>query len=144
MKKRNYALHHCTCLYRNHTLFPLVTTRSVSGNGEVLTSSREKVGDCSLAIEIQEVASLARCYHKQFSFTLDGNHFTEFHSHSHAETQDGLCLISQMYYDTATDSMALCSLVYPEDLSYAVIRWNENLYFFNNGTSIPYSALPVS
>lgn len=114
--------------------FPVKTTRTVSGWGEVLTREKEKVGECTLSIEISEVKSLCFCYRKRFTYSLDGKDYTSFASSSYAEA-DGLCLISQMYYDEQKDAMDLCSLVFPEDFSYAVICSNANLYLIKKSVA---------
>lgn len=123
--------------------FPVRKTSSISGDGAVLTTGKEKVGDCTLSIEIQEVRSLAVRYRKTFSFVVDGERVSEFRSAYASETSDGLCFISQMYYDAQEDRMASCALVYQEDLSYAVIYWNDRLYFITNGAQLPYSEIPL-
>ncbi len=123
--------------------FPIRKTSSISGDGVVLTTDKEKIGDCTLSIEIQEVRSLAVRYRKTFSFVVDGERVSEFRSAYASETSDGLCSISQMYYDAQEDRMAGCQLVYQRDLSYAVIHWNDQLYFITNGTQMPYSEIPL-
>ncbi len=123
--------------------FPIRKTSGISGDGAVLTTDKEKIGDCTLSIEIREVTSLAVRYRKTFSFVVDGERVSEFRSAYASETSDGLCSISQMYYDAQEDRMAGCQLVYQEDLSYAVIYWNDQLYFITNGTQMPYSAIPL-
>lgn len=123
--------------------FPIRKTSSISGDGAVLTTDKEKIGDCTLSIEIREVTSLAVRYRKTFSFVVDGKQVSEFQSAYASETGDGLCFISQMYYDEQEDRMAGCELVYQEDLSYAVIHWNNQLYFITDGTQMPYSEIPL-
>lgn len=123
--------------------FPVRKTYSISGDGAVLTTDKEKIGDCTLSIEVQEVTSLAVRYRKTFSFMIDGEQVSKFQSSHASETGGGLCFISQMYYDAQKDSMASCELVYQEDLSYAVIYWNDRLYFLPNGTQMPYSEIPL-
>ncbi len=123
--------------------FPVRKTSGISGDGAVLTTDKEKIGDCTLSIEIQEITSLAVRYRKTFSFVVDGKPVCEFQSAGASETGDGLCSISQMYYDEQENSMSVCSLVYQEDLSYAVIYWNDRLYFLPNGTQMPYSEIPL-
>lgn len=124
--------------------FPATTIRSISGDGQVLTNNKEVLGDCILSIEIKEVSSLAFCYSKQFSFVLDGRGFSEFYSGSHDEAKEGLCSITQIYYDEDENRGRACTLVYQNDLSYAVISWNDKLYFINPGLSIPPSKIPFS
>lgn len=123
--------------------FPIPTTRSLSGDGEILTRQKEKTGTCRLEVEVREVASLAVCYKRSFSFVLDGDIAEVFSSTSYSEA-DGICLLSQMYYDEEMDRMSLASLLYPEDLSYAVLCLDPNYYFLNNGSNISYAELPFS
>jgi len=123
--------------------FPVRKTYSISGDGAVLTTDKEKIGDCTLSIEVQEVTSLAVRYRKTFSFMIDGKQVSKFQSSHASETGGGLCFISQMYYDGQEDRMDSCELVYQEDLSYAVIHWNDRLYFLPNGTQMPYSEIPL-
>lgn len=123
--------------------FPISTVHRISGSAEVLTLQKEKTGTCELEIEIKEISSLAIRYKKEFTFALDGNSAEVLRAPSYAEAED-LRLLSQMYYDKDLDEMRLCSLVYQEDLSYAVLRFGENYYFINNGADISYAELPVS
>ncbi len=123
--------------------FPIRKTSGISGDGAVLTTDKEKIGDCTLSIEIQEITSLAVRYRKTFFFVVDGEQVCEFQSAYASETGGGLCSISQMYYDAQENRMASCALVYQEDLSYAVIYWNDRLYFITNGTQVPYSEIPL-
>lgn len=123
--------------------FPITRTHTISGAGQVLTIDREKLGNCNLSIKIEETKSIFFCYRKQFSFVLDGTSFSEFSAPAYTKSEDGLCLISQMYFDEKENRMTLCSLVYDEDLSYAVIRWNEKQYFISSGSGISSSEIPV-
>ena len=123
--------------------FPMTTTHRISGNGDILTPQKEKVGTCKLEIQIKEVSSLLLCYKKSFSFAVDDNFVKEFETTSYSES-DKICLISQMYYNIETDQMSMTSLVYPNDLSYAILNLGTNYYFINNGTNISHSELPIS
>lgn len=123
--------------------FPIPVTRNISGNGEVLTLQKEKIGDCELEIEISEISSLAICYIKSFSFIINGKATTEFATTSHSEA-GGISFLSQMYYDEEMDEMRLSSLIYSNDFTYAVLNLGENYYFINNGADITYDELPVS
>ncbi len=76
--------------------FPIRKTSGISGDGAVLTTDKEKIGDCTLSIEIQEVTSLAVRYRKTFSFVVDGERVCEFQSAYASETGGGLCFISLM------------------------------------------------
>ena len=121
---------------------PVPASRIVYGQGEVLNLEKEKVGACQMTVVIEELSSLAVTYHRSFTFNLDGTTYETFESHSWAEG-DGLYQITQMYYDGGEDSMSLCSLVYDEGLSYAVIRLDEQFYYLNNGGELEYGELPV-
>lgn len=81
--------------------FPVISTNTISGSGQVLTPDKEPVGNCDLSVEIKEIHSLALCYSKRFSFILDGKRFSEFDTTTHAEA-DGLCFISQQLSSTLT------------------------------------------
>ena len=78
--------------------------------------------------------SLLFCYNRQFSYTLDGENAKkfqklqdlEFFSPSHCETDDGLCMISQIYYRAQDNNVGSCVLVYLRDLSYAIITIDKN------------------
>lgn len=124
--------------------FPFKTTHIISGRGEVLTREKEKICECMLSIEISEVKSLFACYKKQFTYNLNGKDYTSFATSSYTEADNHLCLISQMYYDEENDTVDLYSLVFPEDLSYAVICSDTNLYFIKNSPNILYEDIPVS
>ena len=123
--------------------FPMTTTHSISGDGDILTPQKEKIGTCKLEIEIKEVSSLLFCYKKSFTFAIDDNFVEEFETTSHSEA-DKICLISQMYYSNETDEMSVASLTYPGDLSYAILNLGANYYFINNGANISHSELPIS
>lgn len=122
--------------------FPVSTTHIISGDGDILTLQKEKIGDCKLKIEIKEISSLIFSYKKGFSFSIDGNSVEEFETATHSKT-DEIFLISQMYYDESTDAMSLASLIYPEDLSYAILCLDGEYYFINKGADISYAQLPV-
>lgn len=122
--------------------FPISTTHNISGNGVVLSLQKEKIGECNLEIQITEVASLAICYKKSFSFVLDGKSRETFSAISYSEA-DNICLISQMYYDEEIDEMSGCSLIVNEELSYAVLDLGTNYYFINNGSDMNYAELPI-
>lgn len=107
--------------------FPAQNTVSISGEGEVLTANQEKIGTCSLSIEIQETKSLAVTYRRTVSLVLDGERLPDFLSSSGSETED-VCFISQMYYDPQEDRINSCDLFYQKDLSYARIHWDDKLY----------------
>lgn len=122
-------------------LLPIPKTTVLSGTGAVLNTSKEKIGSCALSIEIRELRSLTVRYRKSFSFTLNGNEFSQFET-AHTSEADDLCLITQLYYDVGDDCIAVCSLTYPKDLSYMVLFQNGQLYFLPNGTNISYSEIP--
>lgn len=126
--KRKLITYGCIALFVTLIFFPITTVHSVSGEGQVRTTADEILGDCELSLEIKEVKSLLFCYKKSFSFVLDGHTFSEFVDSTHDETSDGLCLISQMYYDKEKSSLAPCSLAYRDDLSNFVLRFSERLY----------------
>ena len=123
-------------------LFPIPTTHTVSGEGAVLNPQKEKIGDCELEVELKELSSLLVCYKRSFSFVLDGKAVDTFSTTSYSEAE-GLCLLSQMYYDEEADMMALASLLYPEDLSYVVLDLGSSLYYINNGSTLTYAELPL-
>lgn len=118
----------CIVLLVVVTFFPTTTTHFASGNGQVLTSNEEKIGNCKLSLEIKEVKSLLFCYKKSFSFVLDEYIFPESVSSTYDETDGGICFISQIYYDKDKNRLSSCSLAYQDDLSYFVLQFNEKLY----------------
>lgn len=122
--------------------FPVPTKHIISGDGDVLTLQKEKIGTCELEVEIKEVSSLAVCYRRSFSFFLDGKTVEMFSTTSYSEA-DGLCLLSQMYYNEKMDMMTLASLIYPKDLSYVVLDLGSNYYFINNGSNLVNAELPL-
>ena len=122
--------------------FPVSTTHIISGDGEILTLQKEKIGNCKLEIEISEISSLLICYKKSFSYVLDGKAREEFSTTSYSEA-DEICFISQMYYDEELDEMNMCSLTFKKDLSYAVLDLGTTYYFINNGSDMTYSELPL-
>lgn len=102
--------------------FPYTTTDVICGNGEVFSEQGEKREEGFLSVEIQETRSWFLIYKKQFSYEFNGEKSGTFATSSYAETDDGYCLISQMYYDAALDQLRACSLFYAENLSYGEIR----------------------
>lgn len=123
--------------------FPYTMTNVLSGDGSVLTLEKEKIGECTLSIKIKEVRCLLGRYSKRFSFCLNGDDYEDFSTSTYNEV-DTWNMISQLYYHKEEDRFDLCVLIFAKDLSYAVIRTDENLYFLNNGSSITYSQLPIS
>ena len=113
-------------------LFPCSTGSTISGCGEVINLENKKVEECTLSVEIRETRSLLFCYKKQFSYTINGKKHKDFVTSSHTETGDGICLISQMYYDEQNDDLKLCSLVYLRDLSYAMVQLDTGRYCIRN------------
>lgn len=111
--------------------FPYTISNVISGDAEILNLENETIGACTLSIEIHETRSLLIQYKKQFSYTLDGERHDSFVTSSHSETDDGVCLISQMYYDEKKDAITLCSLFYLDDLSEVTLRVDEQQYMIS-------------
>lgn len=111
---------------------PYSTSNVISGDAEILNLEDEKIGESTLSVEIFETRSLLFRYKKQFSYTLNGEDHKTFVTSSHSETDDGVCLVSQMYYDEKTDSLNICSLIYSNDFSYATLRLGEEQYMISS------------
>ena len=141
--KKKLSLAFAIIVILSVVFFPMTTTHRISGDGDILTPQKEKVGTCKLEIEIKEVSSLLFCYKKSFTFAIDDNFVEEFETTSYSEA-DKICFISQMYYNNETNEMCVASLTYPGDLSYAILNLGENYYFINNGANIAHSELPIS
>ena len=141
--KKKLALTIAVIVVLSVVFFPMTTTRRISGDGDILTLQKEKIGTCKLEIDIKEVSSLLFCYKKSFTFSVDDTLVEEFETTSYSEA-DKICLISQMYYSNETDEMSVASLTYPGDLSYAILNLGANYYFINNGANISHSELPIS
>ena len=141
--KKKLALAIAIIVVLSVVFFPMTTTHRISGDGDILSPQKENVGTCKLEIEIKEVSSLLFCYKKSFTFASDDNFVEAFETTSYSEA-DKICLISQMYYNNETDEMSLASLIYPGDLSYAILNLGTNYYFIDNGANIPHSELPIS
>ena len=92
--------------------FPYTTSQMISGDAEILTLENEKIGACTLSIEIQEIRSAS----------------DSKISPSYAETDDGFCLISYLFYDGEKNTIRSCSLWYQDDLSYVNLRVDEEQY----------------
>ena len=140
--KKKLALAIAIIVVLSVVFFPMTTIHRISGDGDILTPQKEKVGTCKLEIEIKEVSSLMFCYKKTFSFFIDDNFVEEFETTSRSEA-DEICMISQMYYEEEADAMSLVSLIYPNDLSYAILNLGANYYFINNGSNLTYAELPL-
>lgn len=123
-------------------LFPYTKENALHGTGEIRSASKELIGACSLEIEIKESRSILLSYHKYFTLTLDGQKYEEFTLKPTVSEADGLCLISQMFYDADKGHLNVCALVYPEDFSYAVISLDDKLYCLNCDAYIPLDIPP--
>lgn len=123
-------------------LFPYTKVNSISGNGEVRSANKEKIGSCSLKIEIKETRSLLFSYNKQFTFSIDGREYAKFYGKPVVSEVDGRVAISQMFYDADKGQMNGCMLVYAQDFSYAVISLDMKLYCLNCGDFIPIYIAP--
>lgn len=100
-------------------------TNGVITNANVFENEQNEVPEeGTLSISVSETRSLLFCYKMQFSYTFNGEESKVPITSSYAKTDDGYCLISQMYYDESEDTISLCSLYYKEDLSYGVLRWD--------------------
>lgn len=104
--------------------FPYRTSYVISNASVFINEQNEVPEEGALSIAVSETRSLLVCYKMQFSYTYNGGKSKTPVTTSYAKTDDGYCLISQMYYDEEEDHIGLCSLYYKEDLSYAVIRWD--------------------
>ena len=71
--KKKLALAIAIIVVFSVVFFPMTTTHSISGSGDILTPQKEKIGTCELEIEIKEVSSLLFCYKKSFTFAVDDN-----------------------------------------------------------------------
>lgn len=115
--------------------FPVSHTVSFSGNGHILNSEKEPIGDCIIAIEVTELKSLAVRYKTNFSFARNGipcyaTDEVRFPV-SVSETEFGDRLISQFYYDAQSNRMKHCSLFYWGDHSYAEVFWKDSYYSYS-------------
>ena len=124
--------------------FPVTTTSVISGDGKVLALNKEELRDCTLSIEIKEVNSLAYRYSKTFSFVLDGTSISDFFGDVHTDAVEDFCTITQFYYDANKNKIVHYGLLYGEDLSYAFIISNGELYFVNPGEHMSISEIPFS
>lgn len=125
--------------------FPIKTKHELSGQAEILSREKEVLGTCQLKIEITELASLVLTYNKTFTFATDTTKTDDaFDSASTHWEWDNFCSISLLYYDEALNTSRLCTLTYPEDLSYAILKLDSNYYFLNNGSDVPYAQLPIN
>ena len=97
----------------------VIANASVFGNGQ-----NEVPEEGALSITVSETRSLLFCYKMRFSYIFNGEESQVPVTSSYAKTDDGYCLISQMYYDERGDDLNLCSLYFKEDMSYGVIRWD--------------------
>ena len=60
--KRKLITYGCIALLATLIFFPITTTNSVSGEGQVRTTTEDILGACELSLEIKEVKSLLFCY----------------------------------------------------------------------------------
>lgn len=104
--------------------FPYRNSSVISDATVFLNEQNEVPEEGTHSITVSETRSLLFCYKMQFSYIYNGEESEAPVTASYAKTDDGYCLISQMYYDEGEDSINLCSLYYKEDLSYAVLRWD--------------------
>ena len=122
--------------------FPITKTYTMSGEGEILTTSKEKIGECNLSIEIKEVSCLLFDYERTFTYSLDDTCVTHFSSANFWESSDGAKTIVQTLWSEEQDRVVFCSVMYPEDLSFVVLIWQDQLYFLPNGTDMIGAEIP--
>lgn len=123
MQKRGIAVVVIVALI--FAFFPYSTSGVISDARTVWSGQSEVPEEGTVSITVSETRSLLFCYKMQFSYTFNGEKSKTPVTASYAKTDDGYCLISQMYYDEDEDHIRLCSLYFKEDLSYGVIRWDD-------------------
>ncbi len=144
MKAKLYVIIGVLVLIAIILFCPTLKTKTISGSAEVLTEQKEKTGTCSLDLEIRELSSLLVCYQRTFSFSINGTSSPELSYLNYRETSDGLCSITQAFLDEAMNAVDFCSLTYHNDYSFAVLHYNNTLYFLPNGTDMTYADIPVN
>lgn len=107
---------------------PVKRELTYSGKAEIFNEYNERTGECELYIEIKQIKSLVFTYSKSFKFAIDGNEQSEFATNTVSESDDGLCMISQMFYDKEADMMSICSLAYRENFEYVKMYYNDKTY----------------
>lgn len=113
--------------------FPYRTSDVISDARVFGNEQNEVPEEGALSITVSETRSLLFCYNMQFSYTFSGEVSKAPVTSSYAKTDDGYCLISQMYYDADGDHIRLCSLYFKEDLSWGVIRWDRQQVLVKGG-----------
>ena len=108
--------------------FPVEKGLACSGKAEIFNEYNERTGECELDVEVKQLKSLVFTYSKSFKFAIDGNEQSEFATNTVSETDDGLYMISQMFYDKESDMMSVCSLVYRENFDFVKIYYKDRTY----------------
>lgn len=127
MNNRKVIILTCVLFAVILTFFPYTNKMVLSGPGEIQTLEGDRVGTCTLTVEIYETRSLLFDYDKHFTYTINGETREKFATATSAEARD-ICMISQMYYDENENEMSLCSFIYPKDLSWGRLRTETAIY----------------
>lgn len=125
-------------LEKHSRLFPVTNVYVVSGQADILNFNEEKIGACEIEVEINELKSFVLRYKLNFSLSIEGKKISNSMSNYVSETDDGICMISQMFYSEEKDRMELCSLFYPADLSYIRLQKDNMVHYLNNGGNFTY------
>ena len=125
-------------------LVPGKRTWSVQGEAVILNLDKEPVGTGEMALEVAEYQALARLWGRTCSFRLDGQEFRDFEEIVWHQAEGEFTVGFGMYYDSGLNGVNSCSVLWPEDRSYAAVRVGEQFWVLDLGMKIPYEEIPLS
>ena len=124
-------------------LIPVKQTWSVQGEAVILNLDKEPVGTGEMSLELREYQALARCWGRSCAFRLDGQEFRDFNQVSWHQASGEFTVGFCMYYDSALNQVNSCTVLWPEDRSYAAVRVGEQFWVLDLGMKIPYEEIPL-
>ena len=144
MKRKIWIICAAVAILAAVLLIPVKRTWSVQGEAVILNLDKEPVGTGEMDLELEEYQALALRWGRKCSFRLDGQEFRDFKEAVWHQAEGEFTVGSCMYYDSGLNQVNSCSVLWPEDRSYASVRVGEQFWVLDLGMTIPYEEIPLS